>query len=107
MNIKVFNLLTCYVSWHETCACKCRLDVSVCSNDGVGILINADVNVQNELMMGLFGILVRVNVSVINYVGKYFDYINCKCRKRMVGKKILMEVKWFETKWKSMQILYT
>ena len=52
MNIKVFNLLTktnetCYVSWHETCACKFRLDVSVCSNDGVGILINADVNVQN------------------------------------------------------------
>ena len=35
LNIKVFNLLsqtneTRYVSWHETCACKCRLDFSVC-----------------------------------------------------------------------------
>ena len=36
-NIKVFNLVsrineTHYVSWHKTCACKCRLDASV-SND--------------------------------------------------------------------------
>ena len=35
MNIKVFNLLsrtnqTRYISWHETC--KCRVDVSTCSN---------------------------------------------------------------------------
>ena len=37
MNIKVFNLLTktsetSYVSWHETCACKCRIDASVCND---------------------------------------------------------------------------
>ena len=37
MNIKIFNLLsktneTRYMSWHETCACKCRLDASVCNN---------------------------------------------------------------------------
>ena len=38
-----------YVSWHETCACKCILDASVfnhrqCCNDD-----NADVNVKNWL----------------------------------------------------------
>ena len=38
MNIKVFNLMsrtneTCYVSWHETCACKCRLDTNFCNNN--------------------------------------------------------------------------
>ena len=35
LNIKVFNMLSQtnemrYVSWHETWACKCRLDFSVC-----------------------------------------------------------------------------
>ena len=38
MNIKVFYLMsktneTRYVSWHETCACKWRLDTNVC-HDG-------------------------------------------------------------------------
>ena len=37
LNIKVFNLMsrtneTRYIKWHETCKCKCRLDVSVCNN---------------------------------------------------------------------------
>ena len=37
MSIKVFNLMsktdeTRCVSWHETCAFKCRLDASVCNN---------------------------------------------------------------------------
>ena len=34
INIKIFNLMsrtnkTCYVSWHKTCACKCRSDASI------------------------------------------------------------------------------
>ena len=37
LNIKVFNLLsrtneTRHIEWHETCKCKCRLDVNVCDN---------------------------------------------------------------------------
>ena len=37
LNIKVFNLLsrtneTRHIEWHETCKCKCRLDVNVCNN---------------------------------------------------------------------------
>ena len=37
MNIKVFNHIsrtnkTKYVSWHETCKCKCRLDASACND---------------------------------------------------------------------------
>ena len=36
-NLKAFNLIsrtnkTTHVEWHETCKCKCRLDVSICSN---------------------------------------------------------------------------
>ena len=55
MNTKVFNLMsrtneTCYVSWHETYACKCRLDASVSDNmiiNSVGIIINANVAGSN------------------------------------------------------------
>ena len=37
MNIEVFNLIwktnkTRHIEWHQTCACKCRLDISVCNN---------------------------------------------------------------------------
>ena len=37
LNVNVFNLMsrtneTRHIKWHETCKCKCRLDVSVCNN---------------------------------------------------------------------------
>ena len=40
--------------------------------DSVGIMINADVNAKNwlikvDVMMGLYGILVRVNVNVLKH----------------------------------------
>ena len=66
--------------------------------DCVEIMINADVNVKNQfikvgMMMGLFGILARVNVNMINHV-----MLNCKDRKRLISwlknvVKILMEMK--------------
>ena len=52
MNIEVFNLMsktneTYYVSWHITCACKCRLDELFVMIDSVETVINPDVNVKN------------------------------------------------------------
>ena len=52
INAKVFNLMsrtneTRYVSLHETCGCKCRLDGSVCTENSVGIVTNSDVNIKN------------------------------------------------------------
>ena len=37
LNVKVFNSMsrtneTRHIKWHETCKCKCKLDVSVCNN---------------------------------------------------------------------------
>ena len=37
LNVKVFNIMsrtkkTWHIKWHETCKCKCRLDLSVCKN---------------------------------------------------------------------------
>ena len=37
LNAKVFDLMrktneARHIEWHKTCKCKCKLDVSVCSN---------------------------------------------------------------------------
>ena len=37
LNVKLFNIMsrtneTRHIELHETCKCKCRLDVSVCNN---------------------------------------------------------------------------
>ena len=58
---------------HETCNCKCRLDASVCNNKQrwnddkcrceYKELIDKDAHDK-----GLFGILVIVNVIMINHV---------------------------------------
>ena len=56
------------------------------------IMINADGNAKNwltkvDMMMDLFGILVYVNVKVINHV--MLDYENFKWRKRLIEKLAL------------------
>ena len=77
-NVKVFNLMsrtneTRHIKWHKTCKCKCRLDASICNNKQRWNVINADVNVKNQLtkecvIKDLFSILVIVSVNVINHV---------------------------------------
>ena len=77
-NVKVFNLMsrtneTRHINWHKTCKCKCRLDASICNNKQRWNVINADVNVKNQLtkecvIKDLFSILVIVSVNVINHV---------------------------------------
>ena len=52
--VKAFNLMlrtneTRHMKWHETCECKCRLDVFVIINS-VGMMINVDANVNNRLI---------------------------------------------------------
>ena len=78
LNVKVFNLIsrtneTKNIKWHETCKCECRLDAIFCNNNNVGIKINANASVKNKFIKvyaikTLFGILVIVNVNVINHV---------------------------------------
>ena len=86
MNVKVFNLISRTneirdIQWHETCKCKCRLQMHcyrlliqvfvIINKDGMKI--NADVNVKNwstkeYVMKSLIGILAVANVNVINIV---------------------------------------
>ena len=92
MNIKVFSIMstineTRHVSCHKTCACKFCLDVSICNdkqswnNDKCRCECKELIQ-KVDVMMGLFGILVYVNVNVI-------VKCNCKCRKRLIGKLLL------------------
>ena len=58
------------IKWHGTCNCECRLDAIV---NSVGMLINGDANVKNLLIKvyvikDMLGIVVIVNVNVINHV---------------------------------------
>ena len=61
-------------SWHKTFIYKCRLDTSVCNhkkrwnNDKCRCECKELVDVTKaDVMINLFGILVYVNVNVINY----------------------------------------
>ena len=78
LNVKVFTLMsrtneTKNIKWHETCKCECRLDAIACSNKQrwnndkfrceCKELI--DKGICNK---GYIGILVIVNVNVINHV---------------------------------------
>ena len=63
---------TRHIEWNETFKCKCRLDARVCNNKRRWNNENVDVNANNWLtkeymIQDLFGILVIVNVNVINY----------------------------------------
>ena len=71
-NVKVVNLMlrtneTRHIKWHKTCNCKCRLD---------GIVFNNKQRWNDdkcrceckELMEEIFGILVTANGNVINHV---------------------------------------
>ena len=62
---------TRYIKQHETC--RCRLDASVCNDEQRWSIENVDVDVKNWLtkedaIKNLFGILVYVNVNVIDHV---------------------------------------
>ena len=62
-----------YIKWHETCTCECRLDAIVCNNKQHWNKVKCRCECKELIDKGvcdkdLFGILVTVNVNVINYV---------------------------------------
>ena len=78
LNVKVFNLMsrtneTRHIKWHETCKCKCRLDAIVCKNKQRWNNDKCQCECKELIDKGIcdkdiFGILVIVNVNVINHV---------------------------------------
>ena len=78
LNVKVFNLMswtneTRHIEWHETCKCKCRLNKSVCNTKQRWNKDKCRCECKKLIDKGicdkdLFGILVIVNVNVVNLV---------------------------------------
>ena len=71
-NVKVVNLMlrtneTRHIKWHKTCNCKCRLDEIVFNNKQRWNDDKCRCECK-ELMEEIFGILVTANGNVINHV---------------------------------------
>ena len=81
-----------HVEKHETCKCKCRLDVSVCNNKQRW---NDDKFRRECKELIEKGVCIIWNPSNCECecdkwydVDEYLDYKNCKCRKQLVDKLI-------------------
>ena len=84
-----------HIKWHGTCKCKCRLDASVCNNKQRGNddkcrceckeLIDKGVR-DKGFIWNRSNCECECNKSCD--VGKYLEYENCKCRKKLVDKLV-------------------
>ena len=96
----MFNLIsraneTWYMEWHETCKCKCGLYARVCNNkqrwsDGecrceCNKLLDKGI-CDRESIWNSSNCKCEFDNSC--NVGEYLDYINCKCRKKIVDKLV-------------------
>ena len=100
LNVKVFNIMsrtkkTWHIKWHETCKCKCRLDLSVCKNKKRWNDDKCRCECKELIDKGVCDKGYAWNPSncececdkSCNF-GEYLDYEKCKCRKRLVDKLV-------------------
>ena len=95
INLRVFNLIsitneTRHIKFHETCKCKCRLDVSVCNNKKRWNNDKCRCKYKELTDKGICdkGFIwnprnCECKCDKLCNVREYLDYINCKCRKKV------------------------
>ena len=95
MNVKVFNLMsrtndTRHIKWHETCKCK-----SICNNKQCWNNDKCRCECKELIDKGICDKGFIWNPSNCECecdkscdVGEYLDYVNCKCRKRLIDKLV-------------------
>ena len=103
VNDKVFNLMsrtnetneTRHIKWHETCTCKCRLNMSVCNNKQRYDHDKCRCECKELFDNGRCdkGIIwnpsnCKCECGKLCNVGEYLDYKNYKCRKRLTDKLV-------------------
>ena len=96
INIKVFNLMSRnnkkrHASWHETCTCKCRLDVSISDykqhwNNNIYICECKELIYKSRFGDGLIW---NPRICECEYdkpcnMGEYLDYQNCESTKKLI-----------------------
>ena len=96
LNVKVFNLMSRtneirHIEWHETCICECRLDAIVCNNKQRWNNDKCRCECKELINKGVYDKYFIWNPSNCECecdkscdVGKYLDYENCKCRKKII-----------------------
>ena len=94
MNIKVFNLKsrtneTRHIEWYGTCKCKCRLNSSVCNDKQRWNNDKYRCEYKELIDNSRYDKRIIWNSSTSECdVGKYLDYENCKCRKKLIDKLV-------------------
>ena len=98
LNVKVFILMsrtneTRHIKWHKTCKCICRLDAIVCDNKQRWNNDKCRCECKELIGKSICDKGYAWNPSNCEYecdkscdIGKYLDYKNRKCRKRLVDK---------------------
>ena len=96
LNAKVFNLMTLtnetrHIEWQKSCKCVCRLDNIICNSKQrwnknkckceCKELINKVV-CDKEYFFNPSNRKCECDKSCD--IGEYLDYLNCKCRKRLI-----------------------
>ena len=84
------------MSWHETCACKYRLDACFCNEKRRWKSDKCRCGCRELIDKSRCDNGFNWNPSVCEGecdescdVGQYFNYVNCKCRKRFIVKLVL------------------
>ena len=96
LNVKVSNLMTLinetrHIKWHETCNCICRLDGVICNSKQRWNEDKCRCECKELIDKGVCDKGFAFNPSNCDcecdkscYIGEYLDYLNCKCRKKLV-----------------------
>ena len=86
---------TRHIKWHETCKCKCILDSSICNNKQRWNDDKCRCKCKELIDKGVCDKGYGWNSSNCECecdkscdVGKYLDYQNCRCRKRLIDKLV-------------------
>ena len=86
---------TRHIKWHETCKCKCILDSSICNNKECWNDDKCQCKCKELIDKGVCDKGYGWNFSNCECecdkscdVGKYLDYQNCTCRKRLIDKLV-------------------
>ena len=99
VNVKVFNLMsrtnkTRHI-WHETCKCKSVLEAYVCNNKHRWNEDKCRCECKELIDIGVCNKEYIWNPSNCECecdkscdIGEYWDYENCKCRKKLVDKLV-------------------
>ena len=86
---------TRHIKWHKTCKCKCTLDANICNikqrwNDDIRICECKELIDKGTCDKGFIWNPSNCECECDKScdIGKYLDYENCRCRKKIIDKLV-------------------